>query len=76
MNPTPDPLHRKQVAETDAVPAMPEQANQSRHLPAGDAAHGEKKVLGEYRFTFVRWPNGHWTIALDRDYAALELDEF
>ncbi len=32
--------------------------------------------MGEYRFIFVRWPNGNWTIALDRDYIALEMEEF
>ena len=32
--------------------------------------------MSDYKFIFVRWPNGIWTIALDRDYAPLEIDEF
>ena len=76
MNLMPDPLHRKPVAGTDAGPALPEQSNKTRQLSAGEAAQQENDPMGEYRFIFVRWPNGNWTIALDRDYIALEMEEF
>ena len=27
------------------------------------------------RFTFVKWPNGEWTIALDREYTPAEIEQ-
>ena len=32
--------------------------------------------MDKHRFIFVRWPNGEWTIALDREYNLVEMEEF
>jgi hypothetical protein len=32
--------------------------------------------MEEHKFIFVRWPDGSWTIALDREYWAADLESF
>ena len=32
--------------------------------------------MEKHKFIFVRWPNGEWTIALDREYNLAEMYEF
>ncbi len=32
--------------------------------------------MDKHKFIFVRWPNGEWTIALDREYNLAELEAF
>ncbi len=76
MNLMPDPLHRKPINGADAASAAPKPSEKKLKLSAGEAAQQENDPMGEYRFIFVRWPNGNWTIALDRDYMALEMEEF
>ena len=70
MNSKPEsPRKRKKAV------ASPQHAQELSAAPRGDGSNQEDD-MGEYRFIFVRWPNGNWTIALDRDYVALEIEEF
>ncbi len=32
--------------------------------------------MGEHKFIFVRWPDGSWTIALDREYRPADFEAF
>ncbi len=32
--------------------------------------------MEKHKFIFVRWPNGEWTIALDRNYEGMEIEAF
>ena len=75
MNLTPDPLHRKPSNGANAAHGAPKPSGKKR-LSEGEAAQQENDGMGEYRFIFVRWPNGAWTIALDRDYKTFEMEEF
>ena len=43
-------------------------------LPARFSGH--EADAAEFRFIFVRWPSGSWTIALDRDYNSQDIEYF
>ena len=39
-------------------------------------SRGGVAIMEKHKFIFVRWPNGEWTIALDREYDFTEMAEF
>ena len=75
MTPEPDPSSNSSYPGNHSQ-KLPMQRSRQAKRTATDGIRDRNSEPGECRFIFVRWPSGSWTIALDREYASMEMDEF